>query len=62
MNGGDRVRKLGMLPQIIAALAAGAVALVMLVPIILTVTGSLMTEQEIERNYGLLGVMIDVSQ
>ncbi|WP_240941432.1 carbohydrate ABC transporter permease [Paenibacillus sp. HB172176] len=36
-------------------------ALVMLVPIVLTFTNSLMTEGEIEANYGVLGQMLDVT-
>lgn len=54
--------KLGIIPKLAGTLMAGAVALAMLVPIVLTVTGSLMTEQEIGRNYGLLGTIVDASQ
>ncbi|MBD2848076.1 carbohydrate ABC transporter permease [Paenibacillus sp. IB182496] len=52
----------GILSKIVATLIACAVALVISVPIVLTITGSLMTTQEIGRNYDLLGVMVPVSQ
>lgn len=39
----------------------GAVAAAMLIPILLTFTNSLMTEQEIGRNYDLIGQMTDVA-
>ncbi|UQZ82409.1 L-arabinose transport system permease protein AraQ [Paenibacillus konkukensis] len=48
--------------KIAATLIVGAVSLAMLVPIVLTVTGSLMTEQEIMRNYHALGQMLNTSQ
>ncbi len=56
------MNKLGIIPKLVGTLTAGAVALAMLVPIVLTLTGSLMTEQEIGRNYGLLGAVIDASK
>ncbi|MDQ0089066.1 multiple sugar transport system permease protein [Paenibacillus anaericanus] len=37
------------------------IAVIMLLPIVITFTNSLMTEKEIGRNYNLLGQMIDVS-
>ncbi|WP_223869967.1 carbohydrate ABC transporter permease [Paenibacillus sabuli] len=62
MNGGAGAMPRGILSKIVATLIACAVALVISVPIVLTITGSLMTTQEIGRNYDLLGVMVPVSQ
>nr|WP_116192779.1 carbohydrate ABC transporter permease [Paenibacillus taihuensis] len=42
-------------------LLVGLIAVAMLVPVVLTVTNSLMTEAEIDRNYGLLGQMADTA-
>ncbi|WP_238177713.1 carbohydrate ABC transporter permease [Paenibacillus contaminans] len=49
------------LPAIGWMLLLGAGALVMLVPIVLTVMNSLMTEHEIGLNYGLLGKMTNAA-
>lgn len=43
-------------------LLLGITAIVMLTPIFLTISNSVMTEQEIGRNYDLLGQMIDVTK
>ncbi|OME91941.1 MULTISPECIES: carbohydrate ABC transporter permease [Paenibacillus] len=50
------------IPKLVLTLLLGLLAVVMLVPILLTFTNSLMTEQEIGRNYDLLGQMIDVAK
>jgi len=49
------------LPAIGLTLLLGAGALVMLVPIVLTVMNSLMTDHEIGLNYGLLGKMTNAA-
>ncbi|WP_098743887.1 carbohydrate ABC transporter permease [Paenibacillus sp. EZ-K15] len=56
------MNKIQWIPRLMLTLLLGAAAILMLVPILLTLTNSLMTEQEIGRNYGLIGQMIDVSQ
>ncbi|KOY17059.1 carbohydrate ABC transporter permease [Paenibacillus xylanivorans] len=43
-------------------LLLGITAIVMITPIFLTISNSVMTEQEIGRNYDLLGQMIDVTK
>ncbi|GIP26716.1 sugar ABC transporter permease [Paenibacillus sp. J23TS9] len=50
------------IPRLMLTLLLGAAAIMMLVPILLTITNSLMTEQEIGQNYGLIGQMIDVAK
>ncbi|REK74271.1 carbohydrate ABC transporter permease [Paenibacillus paeoniae] len=49
------------LPRLALSLWLGSLAILMLVPILLTVTNSLMTEREIGLNYGLLGQMVDTA-
>jgi len=55
------IRKWDWLPRLALSLWLGSLAVLMLVPILLTVTNSLMTEREIGLNYGLLGQMIDTA-
>ncbi|RED59213.1 carbohydrate ABC transporter permease [Cohnella lupini] len=55
------MKKLNVLPMIALTIMLGAVAAAMLIPILLTFTNSLMTEQEIGRNYDLIGQMTDVA-
>ena len=62
MNGGTRMRVRERLSRFAATLLAGAAALAVLAPVLLTVAGSLMTEREIATNYGLLGAMVDASR
>lgn len=49
------------LPRLALSLWLGSLAVLMLVPILLTVTNSLMAEREIGLNYGLLGQMVDTA-
>jgi len=49
------------LPRLALSLWLGSLAVLMLAPILLTVTNSLMTEREIGLNYGLLGQMVDTA-
>jgi len=56
------MKNIQWIPKVVLTLLLGLLAVVMLVPIVLTFTNSLMTEQEIGRNYDLLGQMIDVEQ
>ncbi|WP_339272863.1 carbohydrate ABC transporter permease [Paenibacillus sp. FSL K6-1330] len=56
------MKNIRWIPKLVLTLLLGLVAVVMLVPILLTFTNSLMTEQEIGRNYDLLGQMIDVAK
>lgn len=55
------MKKISWLPRLILSLAIGAIAVAMLIPIVLTITNSLMTEEEIGRNYDLLGKMVDAA-
>ncbi len=55
------MKKLSIIPMIALTIVLGAVAAAMLVPILLTFTNSLMTEQEIGRNYDLIGQMANVA-
>ncbi|NBD26290.1 carbohydrate ABC transporter permease [Paenibacillus glycinis] len=55
------MKKISWLPRLILSLAIGAVAVATLIPILLTFTNSLMTEEEIGRNYDLLGKMVDAA-
>lgn len=55
------MKRSGMVPKTAATLALGIVAAAMLLPIVLTVANSLMSEQEIRRNYDLLGRMVDTA-
>ncbi|NOU88502.1 ABC transporter permease subunit [Paenibacillus sp. LMG 31460] len=48
-------------PTLVFSLLVGIVAMVMMVPIILTITNSLMTEREMGFNYDLVGKMTDAS-
>ncbi|MGO4271588.1 carbohydrate ABC transporter permease, partial [Paenibacillus sp. TAF58] len=48
-------------PTLVFSLLVGIVAMVMMVPIILTITNSLMTEREMGFNYDLIGKMTDAS-
>ncbi|WP_240421877.1 carbohydrate ABC transporter permease [Paenibacillus periandrae] len=48
-------------PTLVFTLLVGIVAMVMMVPIILTITNSLMTEREMGFNYDLVGKMTDAS-
>lgn len=48
-------------PRLVLSLLLAAAALIMLIPIVLTCTNSLMTESEIGLNYDLIGQMTDVS-
>ncbi|MGG4092414.1 carbohydrate ABC transporter permease [Paenibacillus lautus] len=56
------MKNIRWIPKLVLTLLLGLLAVVMLVPILLTFTNSLMTEQEIGRNYDLLGQMIDVAK
>ncbi|MGG4106378.1 carbohydrate ABC transporter permease [Paenibacillus lautus] len=56
------MKNIRWIPKLVLTLLLGLLAVVMLVPILLTYTNSLMTEQEIGRNYDLLGQMIDVAK
>ncbi|WP_339293306.1 carbohydrate ABC transporter permease [Paenibacillus sp. FSL W8-0187] len=56
------MKNIRWIPKLVLTLLLGLLAVVMLVPILLTFTNSLMTEQEIGRNYNLLGQMIDVAK
>lgn len=49
------------LSRLILSLLAGVIALLMMLPILLTVTNSLMTEMELSFNYNVLGVVTDVA-
>lgn len=51
----------GRLRRFMLLVWLGSAAVLMLVPIVLTFTNSLMTEQEIGLNYGLIGKMTDAS-
>lgn len=55
------MKKFSWLPRLVLSLLIGAVAVAMLFPICLTVMNSLMTEEEIGRNYDLLGQMVDTA-
>lgn len=55
MKGSERLSKLAITS------ALGLVAVVVSVPLILTFTNSLMSEEEIGRNYGLIGQMTDAT-
>ncbi|MCJ8013695.1 carbohydrate ABC transporter permease [Paenibacillus sp. KQZ6P-2] len=48
--------------KLVLTLLLGMAAIVMLAPIFLTISNSVMTEQEIGRNYDLIGQMIDVTK
>ncbi|SDE14611.1 multiple sugar transport system permease protein [Paenibacillus sp. UNCCL117] len=48
-------------PTLVFSLFVGIVSIVMMVPIILTITNSLMTEREMSFNYDLVGKMTDAS-
>ncbi|ANA82431.1 carbohydrate ABC transporter permease [Paenibacillus glucanolyticus] len=56
------MNKIQWMSKLLLTLLLGGTAILMLVPILLTLTNSLMTEQEIGRNYDLIGQMIDVGQ
>lgn len=56
------MKNIRWIQKLVLTLLLGLLAVVMLVPILLTFTNSLMTEQEIGRNYDLLGQMIDVAK
>ncbi|MGG4342251.1 carbohydrate ABC transporter permease [Paenibacillus lautus] len=56
------MKNIRWIPKLVLTLLLGLLAVVMLVPILLTFTNSLMTEQEIGRNYDLLGQMVDVAK
>lgn len=56
------MKKIQWIPKLVLTLLLGLLAVVMLVPILLTFTNSLMTEQEIGLNYDLIGQMIDVAK
>lgn len=55
------MHKTRMVPAFLLTLLIGIVAIVMMVPIMLTITNSLMTERETSFNYGVLGKMTDAS-
>lgn len=55
------MHKTRMVPAFLLTLLIGIVAIVMMVPIMLTITNSLMTEREMSFNYGVLGKMTDAS-
>lgn len=55
------MRNIQWIPKLVLPLLLGVAALVILAPIMLTITNSLMTEQELAQNYGGIGQMIDVA-
>ncbi|SFS56904.1 carbohydrate ABC transporter permease [Paenibacillus sp. BC26] len=55
------MKTLTRIPQALLSMLLAAAAIVMLVPIGLTFTNSLMTEQEISSNYHLIGQMTDTA-
>ncbi|SDX16327.1 carbohydrate ABC transporter membrane protein 2, CUT1 family [Paenibacillus sp. CF384] len=48
-------------PRVLLSMLLAAASIVMLIPIVLTFTNSLMTEQEIGLNYDLIGQMTDTA-
>ncbi|WP_042168533.1 carbohydrate ABC transporter permease [Paenibacillus gorillae] len=55
------MKRPGWISKLVLTIGLGVLAAIMLVPIVLTFTNSLMTEQEIGLNYGLIGQMTDAA-
>ncbi|MDU4696059.1 MAG: carbohydrate ABC transporter permease [Paenibacillus sp.] len=55
------MKKAKRLPKLALTAGIGLIAALMSIPLIVTFTNSLMTEQEIGMNYGLIGQMTDVA-
>lgn len=55
------MNRLQWMPRLVLTVALGTVAVAMAAPIVLTLTNSLMTEQEIASNYDLIGQMTDAA-
>ncbi|MFF2092782.1 carbohydrate ABC transporter permease [Paenibacillus sp. NPDC058174] len=55
------MKRPGWISKLLLTVGLGVLAAIMLVPIVLTFTNSLMTEQEIGLNYDLIGQMTDAA-
>ena len=59
---GSRSHLLRSMPKLAITVVMAAAAMIIIIPVLLTLTNSLMTEQEIGLNYDLIGVMSDAAK
>ncbi|QGQ97624.1 carbohydrate ABC transporter permease [Paenibacillus psychroresistens] len=55
------MNKIRPLPRIALSLLVAALAVIIVIPLVLTITNSLMTPNEMSMNYGLIGKMTDAA-